>query len=61
MIFTEKLREFETPASLIRWMASFLLKRAQTVMTKTGNVLAKQEHPTGGVPHGTFCQAQKIF
>ncbi len=48
----EKLREFEIPASIIRWMASFLLNRAQSV--KIGNVLSKERHPNGGVPQGTL-------
>ena len=54
----EKLREVEILASLIRWMASFLLNKAQTL--KIGNVLSKEEHQNGGVPQGTL-SGSKIF
>ena len=40
------------PAHILRWMATFLLDRAQRV--KIGNEYSHSGHPNGGVPQGTL-------
>ena len=52
-ILLEKLQVFGIPAPILRWMATFLLDRAQRV--KIENNYSYTGHPNGGVPQGTIC------
>ena len=44
--------KLQLPAHILRWMATFLLERAQRV--KIGNEYSHSGHPNGGVPQGTL-------
>ena len=46
-----KLKQYDLPPHIRRWIATFLLDRTQQV--KIGNNFSPPEHPKGGVPQGT--------
>ena len=51
-LLLDKLQSYGLPAHILRWMATFLLDRAQRV--KIGNEYSHSGHPNGGVPQGTL-------
>ena len=51
-LLLDKLQSYGLPAHILRWMATFLLDRAQRV--KIGNEYFHYGHPSGGVPQGTL-------
>ncbi|KAK2189426.1 hypothetical protein NP493_107g07014 [Ridgeia piscesae] len=51
-LLLNKLQSYGLPAHILRWMATFLLDRAQRV--KIGNEYSHSGHPNGGVPQGTL-------
>ena len=51
-LLLDKLQLYGLPAHILRWMATFLLDRAQRV--KIGNEYSHSCHPNGGVPQGTL-------
>ena len=51
-LLLDKLQSYGLPAHILRWMATFLLDRAQRV--KIGNEYSHSSHPNGGVPQGTL-------
>ena len=48
----DKLQSYGLPAHILRWMATFLLIRAQRV--KIGNEYSHSGYPNGAVPQGTL-------
>ena len=53
-LLLDKLQSCGLPAHILRWMATFLLDRAQRV--KIGNEYSHSGHPNGGVPQGKFSE-----
>ena len=53
-LLLDKLQSYGLPAHIFRWMATFLLDRAQRV--KIGNEYSHSGHPNGGVPQGTLSE-----
>ena len=51
-VLLDKLQPYGLPAHILRWVATFLLDRAQRV--KIGNKFSHSGHPKGGVPQGTL-------
>ena len=51
-LLLDKLQSYELPSHTLRWMATFLLDRAQRV--KIGNEYYHSGHPNGTVPQGTL-------
>ena len=51
-LLLDKIQSYGFPAHILRWMATFLLDRAQIV--KIGNEYSYSGHPNGGVSHGTL-------
>ena len=51
-LLLDKLQSYGLPAHILRWMATFLLDRAQRV--KIGNEYSHSGHPNVGVPQGTL-------
>ena len=51
-LLLHKLQSYGLPAHILRWMATFLLDKAQRV--KIGNEYSHCGHPNGGVPKGTL-------
>ena len=51
-LLLDKLQSYGLPAHILRWMATFLLDRAQRV--KIGNEYSHSDHPIEGVPKGTL-------
>ena len=47
-----KLKQYDLPHHIRRWIATFLLDRTQQV--KIGNNFSPTGHPKGGVPQGTL-------
>ena len=47
-----KLKQYDLPPHIRRWIATFLLDRTQQV--KIGNNFSPPGHPKGGVPQGTL-------
>ena len=47
-----KLKQYDLPPHIRRWIATFLLDRTQQV--KIGNNFSPPGHPNGGVPQGTL-------
>ena len=47
-----KLKQYDLPPHIRRWIATFLLDRTQHV--KIGNNFSPQGHPKGGVSQGTL-------
>ena len=47
-----KLKQYDLPPHIRRWVATFLLDRTQQV--NIGNNFSPPEHPKGGVPQGTL-------
>ena len=47
-----KLKHYDLPPHIRRWIATFLLDRTQRV--KIGNTFSPPGHPKGGVPQGTL-------
>ena len=51
-LLLDKLQSYGFPAHILRWMATFLLDRAQRV--KVGNEYSHSGHPNGEVPQKTL-------
>ena len=51
-ILLAKLKQYDLPPHIRRWIATFLLDRTQQV--KIGNNFSPPGHPKGGVPQGTL-------
>ena len=51
-ILLAKLKQYDLPPHIRRWIATFLLDRTQQV--KIGNNISPPGHPKGGVPQGTW-------
>ena len=51
-LLLDKLQSYGLPAHILRWMATFLLDRAQRV--KIRNEYSHSGHPNGGLPQGTL-------
>ena len=51
-ILLVKLKQYDLPPHIRRWIATFLLDRTQQV--KIGNNFSPPGHPKGGVPQGTL-------
>ncbi len=47
-----KLKQYDLPPHIRRWIATFLLDRTKQV--KIGNNFSPPGHPKGGVPQGTL-------
>ena len=45
-----KLKQYDLPPHVRRWIATFMLDRTQQV--KIGNNFSPPGHPKGGIPHG---------
>ena len=51
-ILLAKLKQYDLPPHIRRWIATFLLDRTQQV--KIGKIFSPPGHPKGGVPQGTL-------
>ena len=59
LLLLDKLQSYGLPANILRWMATFLLDRAQRV--KIGNEYSHSGHPNGGVPQGTLSGPKRLI
>ena len=51
-LLVDKLKSYNMPDHILRWIATFLMDRTQKV--KISNYLSRSGSPNGGVPQGTL-------